>query len=485
VPDPVWVIPKSERYDKLKEVVFGFAESLATLRAKLPNPVPAAPTGFLTLTFPWLAEELTIAAEQEAVLGQNRQLLLGLGFDGERVRNQLKEALSQDGHLAECCLSPLRLAHYLDLAIVPALAAAKQARVAQDKLDFAYQEFETSTYHQGRFKRILLSHLFNFEMEGNRTAIDDARIERLAPDTIPRILGESGVQAFLHPPGIGDCFIVEEEGASAVSDSEWMLAKRNKAALFGNLLQFYKDGVVHVGYSAPYFSPEWVNPVRKFGLFFLGTPRQTPYQNGSNKWAMTTADRNELVRWWMAMKLPSIASALGNKVGKLREATYRASEYFDASHQRTSPTERLIALAIALESLYTPADKEGLSFRVSQSVAQFIEADPAKRAGIFESLRSMYSKRSKLFHGTYDVKKYEEGTFVTEQEIAEWSGYIRRSILGFLALYFRGETSREDVLSSLDEASLDAARGDELRKRANIQDLVSELLPQRPQPQRH
>jgi hypothetical protein len=470
------VIPASERYGKLKEIIFWFADSLAIMRAKNLNLPPGQTNSFLLLAYPWLAGELTVEPAHEDLLSQNRQLLSGLGFQGEKVLSELRDILANDQHLAECCLTSLRLAQYLDSAVVTRLADAKEARSAEDKLNFAYDEFEASTYRQGSFKRVVLSHLFNFEMEGNSTAIDDVRIERLAPDTIPRILGEPGFQAFLHPSKAGDCFIVAEEGAGTTADIEWMRAQRNKAVLFGNLLQFYKNGVVHVGYSALHFSPEWVNRTRKPPLFFLGTPRQIPYREGSSKWTMVESDRKEILRWWKAMKMPQIAAALENKSGKLREATYRAGEYFDMSHQKSSPSERLIALAIALESLFTPDDKESLSFRISQSVAQFIEGDPAERRLIFESLRKMYSRRSKLFHGTYDVKKYEDGSFVTDAEIGEWSSYIRRSLLGFLILHFRGEMSRDKVLSLMEEANLDAARGDELRKRADVRTLVDELL---------
>ena len=77
--------------------------------------------------------------------------------------------------------------------------------------------------------------MFNFEMEGNSTMFEaenataNIRIERLDASTIPSILGESGFQAFLHPAGIGDCFVVEEEGASALDDFKWLVEKRQKS----------------------------------------------------------------------------------------------------------------------------------------------------------------------------------------------------------------------------------------------------------------
>ena len=294
------------------------------------------------------------------------------------------------------------------------------------------------------------------------------------PETIPRILGESGFQAFLHPQGIGNCFLCEEEAAASVDDAAWMLAKRDKAIRFGELLQYYKDGVVYAGYSAIHFSPEWVNQIRKWGLFFLGSPRQIPYEGGSKQYVMTAADRDRLETWWTLMRSPEIANALESKTGKLRAATYRAAEYYELSHERSSTVERLIALAIALESLFSPGDKGELRFRISQSAAQLIGQDPAERKKIFHSLRDMYDKRSKLFHGSYDLKEYEAGTFVTAQQIDEWSSYIRRSYLGFITLYLRGENSRDVILDLIADANFDDTKGSELRKRADVEELIRE-----------
>jgi hypothetical protein len=474
------VIPLISRYGRLKQVVFGLADSLVKLPAEKANLSPSQANNLRLLAYPWLGDEPKLTAEQQNILEQNRKLLTLLGLDGEKIAAELRDVLANDRHLAQCCLTPLGLADYLGSSIVGRIAAEKRAGNAADRLDLLYDEFETSTYEEGQFKRITLSHLFNFEMEGNSNSIDDVRIERLTPDTIPKIIGEPGYQAFLHPLRVGDCFIVSEDETSSVPDMDWMRAERERAILFGNLLQFYKDGVVHVAYSAIYFSPEWVNKIRKPPLFFLGTPRQVSYEGGSQRWTMMTPDKEELTCWWMLMKTPTIAAALANKSGKLREAIYRAASYFDESHQKAGLTERLIALAIALESLFSPSDKENLSFRISQSAAQFLGSDAADRRQIFEDLREMYRRRSKLFHGTYDVKRYEDGTFVTAKEIALWSNYIRRALLGFLTLHFRGESSRDDLLSLTEQASLDPTVGDTLRRRSSVHLLIEELSPKNP-----
>jgi hypothetical protein len=469
------VIPLSERYPGLKKLVFQYVDLLVIIRKRHPNLISQQQTTFFLLAYPWLADYATFNTEQASLSDQRKKIFKELGFDGEVVATQLKEILTDDKHLANCCNNVTELAHYLDTSLLTPLATATINGVPKERLDFAYDEFESTTYHQGSFKRILVTHLFNFDMDGDSAFLGDIRIERIALETIPRILGETGFHAFLHPPHVGNCFIVEEEGPSPVDDFTWMVAKREKAIRFAQLLQYYKDGVVYAGYSSPHFSPEWVNQIRKWGLFFLGNTRQVPYENGSKHYFMTSADRDNLVTWWNIMKSPKIAAALENRSGKLRAATYRAAEYYELSHERLSPVERLIALAIALESLFSPSDKGELRFRIAQAAAQFVGKDPAERIEIFESLKEMYDKRSSLFHGSYDLKKYEEGTFVTANEIDKWSGYIRRSYMGFLTLYLRGETSRDSILELINAANFDSAKGEELRKKADIQQLVAEL----------
>jgi hypothetical protein len=122
--------------------------------------------------------------------------------------------------------------------------------------------------------------------------LGDIRIERLNTRAIPAILGESGFQAFLHPSGVGNCFVVEEEASSDINDLQWISEKRQKALFFAQVLQYYKDGVVHLGYSVPVFLPEWAGQVRRSGVFFLGELRRLPYESGNNPISLTLRRRN-------------------------------------------------------------------------------------------------------------------------------------------------------------------------------------------------
>src|SRR5262249_1047832 len=149
------------------------------------------------------------------------------------------------------------------------------------------------------------------------------------------------------------------------------------------------------------------------------------------------AEGEQLRLWWKTITKPIILEALESKKGKLRQATYRAAQYYEASHDRTESVERLIALAIGMESLFSPGDQGELNYRISQLAAQFIGKDAKERNAIFLSVKEMYSRRSKLVHGAYDVEKYDKGEFVTSEEIDRWTVYLRRAYLGFMTLYLR------------------------------------------------
>jgi Apea-like HEPN len=478
------VIPESERFAGLRDLITEFVDVVAAIRDAYPKLAQEWPQFFLFLSYPWIVDETLLSDDQKQFLERRKQEIAELKFDGAAGKKKLEKVLARDKHIAECCPTLLHLANFLDSFFITATADAKRQGASQDRLDFAYSEFESLTYRQGRFKRISLSHLFNFDMEGNSAtfAADNAqanvRIERLDASTIPGILGESGFQAFLHPAGIGDCFVVDEEGASAVDDYKWLLEKRQKALTFAQVLQYFQDGVVHVGYSAPFFLPNWANQIRRAGLFFLGEPRRFSYEGAKKMYMVRAAEKERLSRWWKAATTERIVNYVANKKGKLRQAIYRAGQYYESSHERADNVERLLALAVAIESLFSPSDKGELKFRISQSAAQLVGREPDEREQVFKSIAKMYDRRSALVHGSYDVDDYDAGRFVTTTEIDDWTAHVRRALLGFLALYFKGDmqASREPVLQRILSANFSDVEGDKLRKEADLETVFTELI---------
>ena len=464
-------------------MLFGYVDEIAKIRQKNPNLVEQQALFFTFLTFPWLAAVDVLTDEQRAYQDRRKPEIAQLGFDGERAKQVLNEILAADVHLRECCPTALQLAGYFDAHFLTSAADAKREGAAQERLEFAFENFEAMTYHQ-RFRRIALSHLFNFDMAGDSIVLEgsallgDIRIERLDTRAIPAILGESGFQAFLHPPGIGNCFVFEEEGASDVDDVQWLSEKRQKALYFAQVLQYYKDGVVHLGYSAPVFLPEWPGQVRRSGLFFLGELRRMAYESGNKPYLIDDAAKDQLDVWWKAATARPTLEALAERKGRLRQATWRAGEYYESSHVRIDPVDRLIAIAIGFESLFSPSDQGELNFRICQTAAQFLGENPVERQQIFSSLKKMYRRRSEIVHGTYDLDKYVSGLFVKSEELDVWAGYLRRAMVGFLALYLNGtgDAERDPILARITELNFDESKRAKLRDDSDFEKALRELL---------
>jgi hypothetical protein len=475
------VVPPNERYPGLKPALFDFVDQLAKIREDNPN-LAEQSLFFTFLTFPWLAAAGTLTQEQ--IFHQERRKLEieQLGFDGERAKRILDDILAKDQHLRECCPSPLHLATYFDAKFLTSSADAKRRGVPLSRLEFAFEAFESLTYQQ-RFRRIALSHLYNFDMEGDHAVIEgteplgDIRIERLNERAIPAILGESGFQAFLHPVGVGNCFVLEEESASHKDDLQWISEKRQKAWYFAQVLQYYKDGVVHLGYSVPVFFPEWAGQVRRSGVFFLGDLRRVPYENGNKAYFLDATAKEHLDLWWRAATAAPTIEALAYRKGKLRQATWRAGEYYESSHRRSDPVDRLIAIAIGFESLFSPSDQGELNFRICEAAAQFLGRSPAERQQIFSDLKRMYRRRSEIVHGTYDLEKYDSGQFVTPAELDAWAGYLRRAMAGFLALYLTGnrDAERDPILTRIAGVNFDESKRAKLSEDSDLEKVLRRL----------
>jgi hypothetical protein len=453
-------------------VLFGYVEQVAELRRKHPA-IAQQVLPFVSLLFAWLAEQDAGAEHLDWVPGRKKEVE-EMGFNGADVKRSLEGILANDKHLRECFPALFNLAHFLDAFFITGASDLKLRGADPQALDLLFDEFLSTTYHQGRFKRIALSHLFNFDMVGNSTLFSDVRVERLDENTIPTILGETGFRAFLHPTGVGNCFVVVEEQWTAQADYPWISEKHTRALMFAQVLQYFKDGVVHVGYSVPYFQPVWLNQIRRGGLFFLGNPRREPYEGGKRAFFVSEKEKPEVTQWWQAGTSQAVVTMLADTKIRLRQAIWRAGTYYESSHERWLPVERLILLAIALESLFSPPDKGEFTFRIALSAAQFIGRTPDERHEIFKGVKDMYGRRSELFHGTYDLEKYNSGTFVTTAEVEKWASWIRRSLSGFLALYLTGETNRDTILNDIAAAAFDPAKAEKLRNSCSLQKALEE-----------
>jgi hypothetical protein len=226
-----------------------------------------------------------------------------------------------------------------------------------------------------------------------------------------------------------------------------------------------------VDYSTLYFKPAWVNQVRKFGLFYVGNARRLPYLNGTRPFEISEAEAPAIRRRMQLYVSARIVQLMADETVPFRQGSLRAGDYFETSLIEDRPAARLIALAIALEALFSPADGQEISFKTALAASQLLGANGENRKKIFADLQDLYRRRSKLIHGSYDVRKFYEGTFVTHDDADRWSSYIREAILRFLTLYFRGNRTRADLdnfRQSLLSCALENVQAELLRENSDL-----------------
>lgn len=460
------VIPEGQRWPGLREYL-GWA--LSGIREAVRNRPNLAfyPSPFTFLCYPWLAPSGWAPPE---ILDQWRKERQSLPFDGERAKAGLEACLAADQHLRQCCPTPLDLAALLDRGFLSAALAESPDEAAIEKR-LARLDFEI--YSRGPFRLIAATHLYNFAAEGDPPEIELGEhfaIKRFDGGAIPRLTGEpADVPSFLHPAGIGDYFVVQAFAGRQDEPAQALSEARERALDLARVLQYFKDGVVHAAYTAPYFLPPVVDGVRRAGVFYLGSPRRDPCP--AAPFRLSSGEIAEFKLWWAGYQREVVQEVLySEKVlkNRLRQAILRAGEFFEASHQDGDGPRRLIDLAIGFEALFSPSDQGELRFRIAASAATLLGTGPADRRKIFAAVSDLYTRRSKLLHGTYDTDKYAEGTFVSSEEIAQWSSLLRRALLSALVYYLRGKRDHHEFRNALTDALLDEGTAHRLRTEADI-----------------
>jgi hypothetical protein len=219
------VVAREKRFGGLKEVLFGFAKSLKGTLKTNPNLLAVPPRdAFWALCLPWIIE-LEVPNPESQLLSQVRtrkiEILLA-GFEGDKAVEALANIKASDSHLAECCPNLALLARHLSRNFLGEAVAFIDTESDGGRLEQLYQSFEKMTYEQGAFRRSSFTHVFNLDIDGRDLEIGDITIIRLNPDFKGIVLGEQTQNPFLHPPGLGDCFIYSNEGPSSENDESWL-----------------------------------------------------------------------------------------------------------------------------------------------------------------------------------------------------------------------------------------------------------------------
>jgi hypothetical protein len=463
VPQPV---PENQRSLKFKTYLRAWALDIAAVRNKHPEVLQEFGSGFYLLAYYWLVP----MEHHSASYKEKHSLIQSSQFEGERVKSELEQVLTEDQHLKECCDTTVNLAYFVDFFIFDAVNLIEENKLTDDAYDELFLRFSQITYSQP-FRKLTLSHLYNFDSPEKLLRFNRVHIMRLEASDILNMIGDVAVYNFLHNHQTGDFFVITESLGGCPDVVEWLYSERGVSMEFMGILQYYKDGVVDIDYTTPFFLPEWVNRIRKRGLAFVGDPRRTPYADSTRFYSLSKREAGEVYRWWQIYQTPQVLNRMANVQNKLRQALLRAGEFYESSMEQKDAVGRLIHLAIALESLFSPSDKEELSYKISLYASLLNSGDTNERVENFKFLRQMYKRRSALFHGTYSVNK----ALLTSEEAERLAGIIRISILRFLVLYLRGEEKRENILTKLSDGVLNSSLVEQIRIDSDPQGFLKEF----------
>jgi len=466
-------IPTTERSPLLKPIVFELYGRFARLIMENKSRAHLPPLRY-TLQ-PWLDEkEQTINQGREA----RRAEMLAFGIDGASYVARFQHVLESDGHLRQCCGWVPPLIDHIDRHLGGSLLVNLMGTRHLDKAESDWNDFLDLTY-ASPLTRLSYTHLFNFKTEQAPLVLGEARIEMLSHREIANLLGEDlSAVSFFHRPAESENFLVFEETGWNANPREWLSTKQREADEIAFLFQLFKPGVIHTTYTVPSFSPSWVSALwsRAVSPSYLGTFRRgRPYQQDHAPYSL---DRKEIetLRGWIAFCQSSTCKTkLSNKTNGFGQMLLRSAEYYRSSLSRDRAPERLVDLAISLESMFTPASAHTeLTFRISQNVSQLIGEDASSRIEISKLIKKLYERRSALLHGQYDYGKFARGEFVSDEELDLWTDAVRKAILRLTVLCFRGEIDREKFLAELSSAGLDQSLGEKVRIESHPDALLSD-----------
>jgi hypothetical protein len=262
IPHP---IPENQRSPNFKTHLRMWVADVEAVRKAHPEVLKEIGSGFYFLAYYWL-----VPAEQHSALYKEKHdLIHSSGFEGERVITEIEQILSEDKHIKECCDTALNLANLVDYFIFDAVTLSEENKLTDDAYDELFLRFSQITYSQA-FRKLTLSHLYNFDSPEKILRFNRVQIMRLEASDILEVIGDVAVYNFLHNHQTGDFFVITESLDGCPNIVDWLFSERAISLDFVGVLQYYKDGMVDVDYTTPYFLPEWVN--RIVSIPFLGPP---------------------------------------------------------------------------------------------------------------------------------------------------------------------------------------------------------------------
>jgi hypothetical protein len=398
-------------------------------------------------------------------------------YSDVNVMPLLRDLLTADPHLRSCCVDEIRLARALGLLGLDELTQAPEITAAAEGVDERVADYLVDRMYDADYERQAFFRLYNLflhERQEIRIEAIGAVMRSLAEHEIPRITGESTRTSTLHFAGTGNVFLVCSDATAGGNDVEWWQARWADAVRVVFMLRYVRSDVIDHDYSVMHYSPSWVNDIRKYGIGMWGSPRRNVQA------ARYSFGESEKRRFDLYLRgAIEFRALLEDMRPHFRRVTATAGDAYEAHHTKDALEDQLIALAIALEALFSPADRQEISFRTSLSAGLLLGTSRAEARDIFTFIQRMYAARSSLVHGGENpFNDPSANRRLTAEHIRRLAEHVRDAIVRMTALYLRGEFDRDraQVLRAIQDAIFDEEGRAALRDRSDLDRALMEAF---------
>ena len=395
----------------------------------------------------------------------------------QQVKDLILAILSKDDFLNKCCGN-----EFINLVLIIDIIFFRDEsplKIAKADLTFKLKEFENLIYDSGEYNKKSYCHIFNVGSVSfpNEPIFGDYKLESLNPYDLPILIGEKSLFSSLHPFEPSSLFLTKEDSLPCNNEeiNSHILNIWQGANIYIQLLKYIKDSPICIDYVTLLYSPFWLNSVRREGIFLFGRPLRS---KSNSKYNLDKDTQNLARKWLTFLSIDEIKKRFdidymqtkNIKIPKLRKTISTAGTHYENYHTREDISDKFLLLIFALESLFSPNTES--TYRISLHAATLLADYGPNRNLIYKFISKMLKNRADLVHGRMLFNELD----ISEDDIERFASYVRQSMLSIIAIYLRGENSRDNLLKRLDNLSLGAENYSSFNEETNLEKFIDIVL---------
>jgi hypothetical protein len=241
-----------------------------------------------------------------------------------------------------------------------------------------------------------------------------------------------------------------------------------------------KNEPICIDYATIYFSPYWLNSIRREGVFIHGRPLKPL----SDKHVEITKDNiDKMIKWLKFYNLTIIKDKLDInyletrkiRIPKFLNTLQLAASYYESYPIKETLLDKFLTLIFSLETLLSQTTET--TYRISTYASTMLANYGPERAKIYNFIKKVIRSRNDLVHGN---KSFND-LGIDDDNIFELASYIRKLIISFISLYLREEKYddkrlRDKFIQELDKLAVGAEDYELFEKIKDLEILVDETL---------